>query len=70
MYLLRQMSLYVDDPMHFISGRLPPELTKYITLEEWQEIVDRLMRCEQNGNFPYVISIYLLTEYSSSLMSE
>ena len=43
------MSLYVDDPMNFISGRLPQELSKYISLEEWREIVERLMRCEQNG---------------------
>ena len=28
------MSLYVDDPMNFISGRLPQELSKYISLED------------------------------------
>ena len=43
------MSLYVDDPMMFISGVVPEEIQRHITLEEWKEITSALMECEANG---------------------
>ena len=35
--------------MHFISGVVPEELQRHITLEDWQDIVSSLMQCEEKG---------------------
>lgn len=44
------MSLYVEDPMFFVNGVVPDELKRYISLQQWQDIVERLVNTDSRGS--------------------